>query len=240
MALRVFAAHPRRAVPAIAVYEHRPLRAALGTCRGRRRHDHRRRRALWPCGWLLEIYRKKSRYLPAPTCTACCTAYFATCGNGQDGRRLLDLQPAGGYGRYMLDAWRCATPRGHRPVGYGEQACAALSARCRVMSAGPLCRALLALYGAEPARLAKLHQEFYCDSHAYWPADPDAPRRRQPAKTGSSWAARPNWTSSRPEQQAGSDAGAEALLAQVRGRANAASLPGFFAQVCHFAGGAAP
>ena len=169
-----------------------------------------------PCGWLLEIYRKNPRYLPRAYLHSVlhCVFRHLWLRAGRD-RALWDLACDIAV-EYLLDTW--GAPALARPVGWlRQQTYAALSARCRVMSAGPLCRALLALYGAEPARLAKLHQEFYCDSHAYWPADPDAP---QAQAAGKNWEQLGRQTQldqqQQAGQQAGSDAGAEALLAQVR------------------------
>ena len=67
-----------------------------------------------------------------------------------------------------------ATPGTKRPVGWlRQQTYRTLTTQCKPLAAGPVYRYLC---GLDAAALARLQQEFYCDSHRFWPDDPESPQ----------------------------------------------------------------
>lgn len=106
------------------------------------------------------------------------------------------------------------TPATTRPVGWvRQQAYAKLKDECKLLAAGPI---YLALQQADAATLQKYQQEFYCDSHRLWPADPDSPSAQVRGKQWEQMGRQTQLSMEESGQQAGETDGARALQAQVQ------------------------
>ena len=106
------------------------------------------------------------------------------------------------------------TPATTRPVGWvRQQAYAKLKDECKLLAAGPIYRALCS---ADAATLQKYQQEFYCDSHRLWPADPDSPSAQVRGKQWEQMGRQTQLSMEESGQQAGETDGARALQAQVQ------------------------
>ncbi|MDD4850647.1 MAG: VWA-like domain-containing protein [Gemmiger sp.] len=169
----------------------------------------------YPPAWLIEIYRTNRRYLYRAylhSVLHCIFRHLWLRGNRDPALWGLACDIAV---EQVLDGW--GVPLLTRPVGWRrQQLYATLSAQCRVLSAGPIYRALSQLYPADSAALEELRQEFYCDSHARWPRDPDSPAAQA---AGNQWEQRGREAQLSQQEngrQQGDGAGAAALLAQVR------------------------
>lgn len=168
----------------------------------------------YPGPWLLRIYRTNRRYLPRAYMHSVLHCIFRHLWlRGKRDAALWDLACDIAV-EHVLDTW--GIPLLTRPVGWRrQQTYEALSQSCRVLSAGPVYRALAA--GRTGGReLAALQKEFYCDSHALWPQDPDAPAAQAAGKQWEQLGRETELSMQESGRRAGSDDGAAALLAQVR------------------------
>lgn len=112
----------------------------------------------------------------------------------------------------ILDSLK--TPATTRPVGWvRQQAYAKLKDECKLLAAGPIYHAL---QQADAATLQKYQQEFYCDSHRLWPADPDSPSAQVRGKQWEQMGRQTQLSMEESGQQAGETDGARALQAQVQ------------------------
>ena len=101
-----------------------------------------------------------------------------------------------------------------RPVGWLRQKTyAELKESTKLFSAGPIFRVLAQ---RSPAELEALQQEFYCDSHRLWPADPDSPSAQVRGKQWEQMGRQTQLSMEESGQQAGETDGARALQAQVQ------------------------
>lgn len=166
----------------------------------------------YPPEWVLTTYRKNRRYLPRAYLHSlfhCVLRHLWL----QD-RRDPDL-----WGlacdiavEHLLDS--LGTPATTRPVGWvRQQAYTALKSQCKLLAAGPIYRVLA---GTDAATLQKYRQEFYCDSHRLWPADPDRPSAQVRGKQWEQMGRQTELSMEESGQQAGETDGAKALQAQVQ------------------------
>ena len=170
-------------------------------------------RLCYPPAWVLEIYRKNRRYLPRAylhSVLHCLLRHPWLRGKRDPALWGLACDIAA---ESVLDSLQVPTLA--RPVGWlRQQTYAALKAKCKLLAAGPVYRAL---QEAKPEELQRLQREFYCDSHRLWPADPEDPQAQM---MGRQWEQRGRETQVRMEQEAGRQAGAspgsEVLQAQVQ------------------------
>lgn len=163
-------------------------------------------------GWLLGLYRKNHAYLPRAylhSVLHCVFRHLWLRGSRDPALWGLACDIAV---EHTLD--RLGVPALARPVGWlRSETYRKLAGQCRLLGAGPIYRALC---GYAPEELARLQEEFFCDSHRLWPKDPDAPAAQM---QGSRWEQLGRQTQL-SMQQAGSRAsaadGAAALAAQVQ------------------------
>lgn len=163
-------------------------------------------------GWLLGLYRKNHAYLPRAylhSVLHCVFRHLWLRGSRDPALWGLACDIAV---EHTLD--RLGVPALARPVGWlRSETYRKLAGQCRLLGAGPIYRALC---GYAPEELARLREEFFCDSHRLWPKDPDAPAAQM---QGSRWEQLGRQTQL-SMQQAGSRAsaadGAAALAAQVQ------------------------
>lgn len=163
-------------------------------------------------GWVLTLYRKNRRYLPRAYLHSVlhCVFRHLWLRAGRDPALwglACDIAV-----EQVLDT--LGVPALSRPVGWLRQnTYRELAGQCRVLAAGPIYRALC---GRDRQELARLHREFVCDDHRFWPADENAP----PAQLlGRQWEQLGRQTQLEWQQagrQAGESAGADALQAQVQ------------------------
>lgn len=100
-----------------------------------------------------------------------------------------------------------------RPVGWlRQQLYAEIRTRCRLPAAGPIFRLL---EGRDTAELQKLQQEFYCDSHRLWPADPQSPAAQMMGRQWEQLGRQTQLSMQQAGRQAGETSGVQALTAQV-------------------------
>lgn len=101
-----------------------------------------------------------------------------------------------------------------RPVGWLRQKTyAELKESTKLFAAGPIFRVLAQ---RSPAELEALQQEFYCDSHRLWPADPEAPAAQMMGRQWEQLGRETQITMQQAGRQAGETAGAQTLAAQVQ------------------------
>ena len=100
-----------------------------------------------------------------------------------------------------------------RPVGWlRQQLYAEIRTRCRLPAAGPIFRLL---EGRDTAELQKLQQEFYCDSHRLWPADPQSSAAQMMGRQWEQLGRQTQLSMQQAGRQAGETSGVQALTAQV-------------------------
>lgn len=166
----------------------------------------------YPPEWVLATYRKNRRYLPRAYLHSlfhCILRHLW----------LRDRRDPDLWGlacdiavEHLLDS--LGTPVTTRPVGWvRQQAYARLKAECKLLAAGPIYRVLAA---SDAATLQKYQQEFYCDSHRLWPADPDSPSAQVRGKQWERMGRQTELSMEESGQQAGETDGARALQAQVQ------------------------
>ena len=166
----------------------------------------------YPPEWVLTTYRKNRRYLPRAYLHSlfhCVLQHLW----------LRDRRDPDLWGvacdiavEHLLDS--LGTPATTRPVGWvRQQAYTALKSQCKLLAAGPIYRVLA---GTDAATLQKYRQEFYCDSHRLWPADPDSPSAQVRGKQWEQMGRQTELSMEESGQQAGETDGAKALQAQVQ------------------------
>lgn len=181
----------------------------------------------YPPGWVIRLYRANRRYLPRAYLHSVlhCVFRHLWLRGGRD-PALWDLACDIAV-ENVLD--HLDKPSLTRPVGWLRQKTyAELSAQCRVLSAGPIYRALCARYAAagpesenaqqalHAAReLQKLRREFFCDSHAFWPKDENAPAAQAAGKQWEQLGRETQLSMQQSGSSAGQSDGAAALEAQV-------------------------
>lgn len=166
----------------------------------------------YPPGWVLGLYRKNRRYLPRAylhSLLHCILRHLW----------LRDRRDPDLWGlacdiavEHILDGLH--TPATERPIGWArQQVYARLRGQCRFLAAGPIYQALT---GMEPAEREPLRQEFFCDSHRLWPADPDSPAAQIQGRQWEQMGRQTQLSMEQAGQQAGASDGAQALQAQVQ------------------------
>lgn len=182
----------------------------------------------FPPGWAIRLYRANRRYLSRAylhSVLHCVFRHLWLRGGRDPALWSLACDIAV---ENVLD--HLAKPSLTRPVGWLRQKTyAELKAQCRVLSAGPIYRALCARYGGAPTpegggqaaanaagrELQKLRQEFYCDSHAFWPQEENAPAAQAAGRQWERLGRETQLSMQQSGRSAGEDAGAAALEAQV-------------------------
>ena len=162
--------------------------------------------------WILNLYRKNRRYLPRAYLHSVlhCVFRHLWLRGGRD-QALWGLACDIAV-ENILDHLGVSSLS--RPVGWlRSETYLRLSNQCKILSAGPIYRALCSWKAEE---LPRLQQEFFCDSHRLWPKDPESPSAQM---QGNRWEQLGRQTQI-SMQQAGSRAsaaeGASALAAQVQ------------------------
>lgn len=166
----------------------------------------------YPPEWVLATYRKNRRYLPRAYLHSLFHCIL----------RHLWLRD-----RRDPDLWNLAcdmavehildtlgTPATTRPVGWiRQQVYTKLKETCPLPAAGPIYRFLCTL---EEDALQTYRQEFFCDSHRLWPADPDSPAAQMRGKQWEQMGRQTQLSMEDSGRQAGETDGARALQAQVQ------------------------
>ena len=166
----------------------------------------------YPPGWVLGLYRQNRRYLPRAylhSLLHCILRHLW----------LRDRRDPDLWGlacdiavENILDSLH--TPATQRPVGWArQQVYARLRSQCRFLAAGPIYQALAGISAAEREAL---RQEFFCDIHRLWPADPDSPAARVQGRQWEQLGRQTQLSMEQAGQQAGASEGAQALQAQVQ------------------------
>lgn len=163
-------------------------------------------------GWVLTIYRNNRRYLPRAylhSVLHCVFRHLWLRGARDEAVWNLACDIAV---EQVID--RLGVPALARPVGWlRQQTYGELAQQCKILAAGPIYRALCR---RTPEQLEALQREFYCDSHELWPRNPNTPESQM---LGRQWEQLGRQTQMELQQagrQAGENAGAEALQAQVQ------------------------
>lgn len=167
-------------------------------------------------GWLLPLYRKNRSYLLRAYLHSLlhCIFRHLWLRTGRDAALwglACDISVEA-----VLDS--LTAPALSRPVGWlRQQTYADFTRQCGVLAAGPLYRLLLT---QTPEQLNRLQQEFYTDSHRYWPGDDDQ-NKPETQMQGRKWEQMGRQTQLSMEQeqagrQASDAAGAQALQAQLQ------------------------
>lgn len=166
----------------------------------------------YPPGWVLGLYRKNRRYLPRAylhSLLHCILRHLWLRDRRDPERWSLACDIAV---EHLLDTLH--TPATQRPVGWlRQQTYARLQQSGSLLAAGPIYRAL---GGWEEQELAALRQEFFCDSHRLWPADPDSPAAQIQGRQWEQMGRQTQLSMEQAGQQAGASDGARALQAQVQ------------------------
>lgn len=166
----------------------------------------------YPPQWVLETYRKNRRYLPRAylhSLLHCILRHLW----------LRDRRDPELWGlacdiavEHLLDSLQ--TPAIARPVGWlRQQTYTRLKSQSPLLAAGPIYRALV---GTDAATLQKYRQEFFCDSHRLWPADPDSPSAQVQGKQWEQMGRQTQLSMEESGRQAGESEGTQALQAQVQ------------------------
>ncbi|MGN0974856.1 MAG: VWA-like domain-containing protein [Gemmiger sp.] len=174
--------------------------------------------------WVIRLYRANRRYLPRAFLHSVlhCVFRHLWLRGGRDAalwNLACDIAVES-----VLDG--LDRPSLTRPIGWLRQKTyAELRRQCRVLSAGPIYRALCQKYapeegGADAAlkagrELQKLQREFVCDSHALWPKDENSPAARAAGKQWEQLGRQTQLSMQQSGQNAGSGESAAALDAQV-------------------------
>ena len=117
-----------------------------------------------------------------------------------------------------------------RPVGWlRQQLYAEIRTRCRLPAAGPIFRLL---EGRDTAELQKLQQEFYCDSHRLWPADPQSPAAQMMGRQWEQLGRQTQLSMQQAGRQAGETSGVQALTAQVEAARSRRTYRDFLRRFC--------
>lgn len=166
----------------------------------------------YPPAWVLNLYRQNRHYLSRAWLHSLlhCILRHLWLRDRRDPQRwnlACDIAVEA-----VLDT--LGTPATTRPIGWvRQQAYAALKARCQLLAAGPIYRAL---QETDTATLEKYRQEFFCDSHRLWPADPDSPAAQLRGKQWEQMGRQTQLSMEESGRQAGESDGAQALQAQVQ------------------------
>lgn len=166
----------------------------------------------YPPGWVLELYRKNRRYLPRAWLHSLlhCILRHPWLRDRRDPELwglACDIAVEN-----VLDSLHTAATE--RPVGWvRQQTYARLRAQGGFLAAGPIYQALT---GMDPAEREPLRQEFFCDSHRLWPADPDSPAAQIQGRQWEQLGRQTQLEMEQAGQQAGASDGAQALQAQVQ------------------------
>ena len=171
---------------------------------------------LYPPHWILQIYRANPRYLPRAIMHSVLHCVFHHLWlRGKRNPAVWNIACDLAV-EHLLDTW--GVPILTRPVGWRrQQTYATLAKNCKILSAGPIYHALCTdpeLANAET--LSVLQREFYCDSHALWPADPDAPAAQVAGKQWEQLGRETQLSLQQDGRQAGSALDANTLAAQVQ------------------------
>ena len=162
--------------------------------------------------WVLQLYRRNRAYLPRAYLHSVlhCIFRHPWLRAGRDPALwglACDIAV-----EQVLDT--LGVPALTRPVGWLRQTTyRELSAACKLFSAGPIYRVLL---GWDEAKLQKLQQEFFCDTHRLWPNDPDDPAAQAMGKQWEQLGRETQLSMQQAGRQASAADGARALQAQVQ------------------------
>lgn len=166
----------------------------------------------YPPEWVLATYRQNRRYLPRAylhSLLHCILRHLWLRDRRDPGLWSLACDMAV---EHILDT--LGTPATTRPVGWiRQQVYTKLKEACPLPAAGPIYRFLCTL---EEDTLQTYRQEFFCDSHRLWPADPDSPAAQIRGKQWEQMGRQTQLSMEDSGRQAGETDGARALQAQVQ------------------------
>lgn len=166
----------------------------------------------YPSAWVLATYRHNRRYLGRAWLHSLLHCVFRH-------PWLRDKRDPALWGlacdivvEQVLDTLN--TPATIRPVGWlRQQLYAQIRAQCKLPAAGPVYRMLS---GLDDLQLEKYRREFTCDSHRFWPEDPDSPAAQLRGQQWEQMGRQTQLSMEEAGRRAGDSDGARALQAQVQ------------------------